>query len=111
MTQGVLNTVEQPKQETQPVKWNGTHIKFDDDGNTEVIMKTEQPVQKEEEVATDSKTQDVEVEEEEQPESFTDEWEYREPEKVQWCGTHTIFKDDDNDAEEEKEEVMGVSIF
>jgi len=112
MTQGVSNTIEEPKQETQPIKWNGTHIKFDDEGNTEVVMKVEQPVSpKSNNKEDEANKENIENEEEDSEnivESKANEtvmWEYREKQKVVWSGTHVIFKEDEED-EEEKEPVL-----
>ncbi len=108
MTQGVSSTVE-TKQETQPIKWNGTHIKFDDEGNAEVVMKLEQPISpksnnNESEVNKENVQRDDE-EDTEELEQTTEKamWEYREKEKVVWSGKHTIFKEDEEDVEDVKQ--------
>lgn len=106
-------------------KWNGTHLKFDEEGRIEaVIHEVTQPVIDQE--SRDDQERDGEGEREqvdeneeserededankENEESKLELWSYREPESHRnqhWQGTHIVFADEDDDAntEEEKEE-------
>lgn len=96
---------------TNSIQWSGKHIKFDDEGNTHEVPKKDQSTvtssDEEKEVYEEDEGEEQleeEGDEEQEGDVRSDDpsvWEIREPQKVQWSGTHTFFKEDEEDDEED----------
>jgi len=104
-----------PQQETKNASWNGVHIRFDDEGNREVVIKdVTEPIQnvpetkiEGEQVNSEEEVSEVCNEEEGEELENKDIWDYREPNKQkEWCGSHIFFEDSTEESLEEDKDVQ-----
>mmetsp|Transcript_5825 Transcript_5825/g.8154 ORF Transcript_5825/g.8154 Transcript_5825/m.8154 type:complete len:157 (-) Transcript_5825:92-562(-) len=125
----ISNQVESKIQpaEKKPVKWNGTHLKFDEDGQAEAIIKEvldevpladdEIPNPEEEQLQLQSDQDESaevpetdqarwEKDDEEDEENANDAWAYRDSKPLpKWEGTHVVFPESDDDTAEYVDQV------
>src|SRR5689334_4762852 len=111
--------------EKKPVKWTGTHMKFDEEGQAEAIISEvlqEVPLaddeipNPEEEVLQSDQDENAEVPEtdqarwekddEDEAAESTEAWAYRDAKPLpKWEGTHIVFPESDDDTAEYVEQV------